>query len=160
MKELPNTSPIMQLQRGGALMVALVLIFMLSVMGMSAMRESTLEKRMATNSVHKASTLQAAESATEITLNDPDNLSAAFTSASTGGTGANVPLPPNINTELQTSARIFFAGSGPPIGFSLGSGAGFQALRFVVRGNASIDAVQSNSQVAQGANRTVPSLQQ
>lgn len=138
-------------------MVALVLIFMLSVMGMSAMRESTLEKRMATNSVHKASTLQAAESATEITLSDADNLSAAFTSPSTG---VQITLPSSINTELQTAAVATYVGSGPPVGFSLGSGGGFQALRFVVRGNANIDSVQSTAQVAQGAYRTVPALHQ
>jgi len=50
-------------QRGGALLVAMVMIFMLSIMGISVMRSSTLEHRMAVNAIRTAATFQAAESA-------------------------------------------------------------------------------------------------
>ncbi len=144
-------------ERGGALMVALVMIFMMSVMGISVMRESSLEKRMATNAVHKSTVLQAAESATEIALGDDQNLAAAFAG---NGTKFPVQLPTAQNTNIATDAQIIFKGSGAPVGFSLGTGGGFQALRFEVRGRAQITTVQSKAQVAQGAYRTVPALNQ
>lgn len=144
-------------QRGTALLVAMVMIFMMSVLGITAMRESSLEKRMTTNSVHKSTTFQTAESVSDIALNDPDLLSQAF---SGNGNTTTVPLPVSINTQITSEARLRFMGSGPPIGFSLGSGGGFQALRFVAEGDASIDAVQSSSTVHQGAYRTVPQLSQ
>jgi len=136
-------------------MVAMVLIFMMSLLGVTAMRESSLEKKMTTNSVHKSSTFQSAESATDLVLGNPDNLSNAF-----NATGVmNVQIPASSNLEMQTTATINFVGSGPPVGFSLGGG-GFQALRYVVEGKADIPAVQSSSRVHQGAYRTVPALSQ
>ena len=144
-------------QSGTALLVAMVMIFMMSVLGITAMRESSLEKRMTTNSVHKSTTFQTAESATDIALNSPEKLSAAFND---NGTIHDIPLPASINNEMESKAQLRFVGSGPPVGFSLGTGGGFQALRFVAEGTASIDAVQSSSTVHQGAYRTVPALSQ
>ncbi len=146
-----------QRQSGTALLVAMVMIFMMSVLGITAMRESSLEKKMTTNSVHKSTTFQTAESATDIALGDPDVLSAAFSS---GGDNVEIDLPDSINMEMVNKANLKFMGSGPPVGFSLGSGGGFQALRFIAEGTASIDAVQSSSTVHQGAYRTVPALSQ
>ena len=54
---------------GAALLVAMVLIFMLSIMGVSVMRSSAIEKRMATNAAQSTTTLYAAESVTEQMLN-------------------------------------------------------------------------------------------
>lgn len=146
-----------QRQSGTALLVAMVMIFMMSVLGITAMRESSLEKRMTTNSVHKSTTFQTAESATDIALGSPEKLSAAFTS---NGDSLTIYVPASINTEMKSGAALRYMGSGPPIGFSLGSGGGFQALRFVAEGTAAIDAVQSASTVHQGAYRTVPALSQ
>jgi len=144
-------------QRGAALMVAMVLIFMMSILGVTAMRESSLEKRMTTNSVHKSKTFQRAESGTDIAIGNEDNLSAAFAA---NGNKLPVPLPTSSDNGLASSAEIRWVGSGPPVGFSIGSGGGFQALRFVARGAADISAVQSASEVRQGAYRTVPALTQ
>ena len=144
-------------QSGTALLVAMVMIFMMSVLGITAMRESSLEKRMTTNSVHKSTTFQTAESATDIALNSPEKLSAAFNG---NGVSHDIALPASINNEIKSTAELRFVGSGPPIGFSLGTGGGFQALRFVAEGTAAIDAVQSSSTVHQGAYRTVPALSQ
>lgn len=146
-----------QKQQGAALLVAMVLLFMMSVLGVTAMRESTLEKKMTTNSVHKSSTFQSAESATDMAIGDPDNLSAAFTA---NGAHLQIELPPTSNTQMKADANLYFAGSGPPVGFSLGTGGGFQALRFVAEGFAEIAAVQSATAVHQGAYRTVPALTQ
>ena len=138
-------------------MVALALIFIMSVMGISAMRESTLEKRMAANSVFKASTLQLAETAAELSIANTENLKTAY---SAQGTVIKPTLPSHANSSLQSEASLQYAGSGPPIGFSLGVGGGFQALRFVAQGTASLPDVQAQARVSQGAYRTVPALTQ
>jgi len=142
-------------QRGGALMISIVLIFMMSLMGVSAMRSATLEKRMATNSVHKATTLQAAESATELAVGEPDNLSGAFVEQG----DAYVPsVNLNANTELSIDAEVRFIGMGPAINNSIGSG-GFAALRFEATGNAEIDSVKARSRIVQGAYRIAPTAE-
>lgn len=141
-------------QRGTALLVALVLIFMMTVLGLTAMRESSLEKRMTTNSVHKSTAFQAAESATELTINDLENLNAAFAA---NGTRTTVDVPQPSNTEVSLQGAIEYTGSGLPVGFS--SGSGFETLRYRVEGSADIDSVQSSSRVNQGITRLVPALQ-
>ena len=140
-------------QQGTALLVALVLIFMMTVLGLTAMRESSLEKRMTTNSVHRSTAFQAAESATELTINNLDNLNAAF-AANGGEVTVNIPQP--SKTELVLEGEIKFTGNGLPDGFS--SGSGFTTLRYSIEGRADIDSVQSSSRVSQGINRLVPAL--
>ena len=65
-------------QDGAALMVAMVMIFMLTLMGLASMRNSNLDRRMTSNSVQSAITFQAAESSTELMLNDPENMNSAL----------------------------------------------------------------------------------
>lgn len=144
-------------QRGAALLVALVMIFMMTVLGLTAMRESSLEKRMTTNSVHKSSTFQTAESATDLIINDSDNLAAAYTQA---GKAVSMTLPSPSNVEMSLTGTIEYTGIGPPIGFSWGKtgGGGFQALRYRIEGESKIVNVQSSSKVRQGTYRTVPAL--
>jgi len=140
-------------QRGAALLVALVMIFMMTVLGLTAMRESSLEKRMTTNSVHKSSTFQAAESATDLIINNEANLTEAFTRE---GEIVNVALPIPTNTEMELTGSIEYTGHGAPSGFSFGKKGGFQALRYRVQGDAKIVNVQSASKVFQGTYQIVP----
>jgi len=140
-------------QGGAALLVALVMIFMMTVLGLTAMRESSLEKRMTTNSVHKSSTFQAAESATDLIINNEANLTEAFTHE---GEDVSVTLPTPTNTEMTLTGSIKYTGHGAPIGFSFGKKGGFQALRYRVQGDAKIDSVQSSSKVFQGTYQIVP----
>jgi len=144
-------------QRGAALLVALVMIFMMTVLGLTAMRESSLEKRMTTNSVHKSSTFQTAESATDLIINDSNNLAAAYAQP---GQTVSMTLPSPSNQEMSLTGTIEYTGLGPPIGFSWGKtgGGGFQALRYRVEGESQIVNVQSSSKVRQGSYRTVPAL--
>lgn len=139
-------------QRGGALMVAMVMIFMLSIMGVSAMRGSSLEQRMAANSIMTSNTFQAAESATEIVLNDPNQMVAAYMGGSvTLDTSGHAP------ESMDSEVTLTYTGDGPAPGYSAGAGqALFRALRFVAEGSANIDAASANSTVRQGAYRVVP----
>ncbi|NND91533.1 MAG: hypothetical protein HKN42_11780 [Granulosicoccus sp.] len=143
-------------QRGGALLVAMVMIFMLSIMGVSVMRSSTLEKRMAINAIQTSTTFQAAESAANLALNRPANLNVAHSA------GSHKPVvlaidEVHLDIGLESRSTLEWVGSGVAPGFSLGEGtAGFEGLYYVATGVSAIDAVRSQSTVEQGAYRVVP----
>ena len=146
-----------QCQRGGALLVAMIMIFMLSVMGVSVMRSSTLEKRMAVNAIQSSTTFQAAESASDLALNDRDNLTLVH---SLGEDHAALPLPiPAVRTDIgmESISTLEYMGKGIAEGFSLGEGSNnYESLRYVARGVSAIESVRSQSSVEQGAYRVVP----
>jgi len=143
-------------QKGGALLVAMVMIFMLSVMGVSVMRSSTLEKKMAVNAIQSSATFQAAESASNLALNDPGNLSLAHTT----GLDTRVVLQiDEVNTGigLESRSTLEYVGRRAAEGFSLGEGSSnFESLLFISKGVSAIDTARSQSNVEQGAFRIVP----
>lgn len=141
-------------QEGTALLVGLVMIFMMTVLGLTAMRESSLEKRMTTNSVHKSTTLQAAESASDLIINNTSSLNLAD---STNGIAQNVVLPTPSNSELVMTGTVTLTGGCHLDGFS--TGGGFIGLRYEIEGTAAIDSVQSSSTVKQGACQGAPAPQ-
>lgn len=139
-------------QRGGALLVAMVMIFMLSIMGVSVMRSSTLEKRMAINAIQSSATFQAAESASNLALNDFNHLNSAHMA------GSNTPVVLAIDEVhadigLQSVSTVEWVGTGPLPGFSTGD---FQALYYIATGVSAIDSARSQATVEQGAYRGVP----
>jgi type IV pilus assembly protein PilX len=135
-------------EAGSALMVSLVLIFMMSLMGVSSMRSATLEKRMSTNSVHKSTVLQAAESATELAIGNQSNLNAAL--ALNGNSSHQATVALGSNSALQLNAEVTYVGMGPPLGDSLGAGGGFVAYRYESRGTAELPDINANATVIQG----------
>lgn len=143
-------------QDGGALLVAMVMIFMLSIMGASVMRSSTLEKRMAANAIQASATFQAAESASNLALNDPANLTTSYSA----GFQTEVILPINSVQDdigLESRSVLEWVGTGAAPGYSLGEGtSGFEGLYYVSTGVSAIEAVRSQSTVEQGAYRVVP----
>lgn len=162
MKHHPRHARQLQLSRtafqgGGALLVAMVMIFMLSIMGASVMRSSTLEKRMTANAIQASATFQAAESASNLALNDPDNLTFSYAS----GFQQKVILPiDEVQDDIGLESRsvLEWVGTGAAPGYSLGEGtSGFEGLYYVSTGVSAIDAVRSQSTVEQGAYRVVPS---
>lgn len=158
-----------QRQQGGALLVAMILIFMLSIMGISSMRGSTLERRMASNSVQAATTFQGAESGSEVMLNDKDNLADAITIANVEAVMVGeMALSPKLNKiidmkqaiGMESEAEVQFTGFGPAYGYSAGNASSnFMAYRFEVKADAKIKAVSSNASVIQGAYRIAPGRQ-
>jgi len=147
-------------QQGAALLVALVMVFMISVMGISVMRNSSLEHRMASNSIQSAVVFQAAESVVEMTLNDTASLTAAFDNVNDEGVGQPTDRPATLtgnNLEgLETTATIRFTRIGIAEGWSpeLASSLYFETL-----GSSSIPAVRAESAVIRGASRVVPKSQ-
>lgn len=149
-------------QGGGALLVALIIIFMLSIMGVSSMRGSTLEKRMATNSIQTATTFQAAESMNEVAINNTTNLTRALNRANIERVRQGILDQSNklhVEYDLQQAvdvsneATVEYVGIGPAFGFSAG---GFVAYRYSIESAASVNAVRAAGEVTQGAYRVAP----
>ncbi|MBX2837740.1 MAG: hypothetical protein KTR35_12850 [Gammaproteobacteria bacterium] len=146
-------------QRGTALLVALVMIFMLSIMGISAMRSSTMENRMAANSIQASNAFQAAESSTEIVLNDYANINAALTDQVNGVAMNTTDELDGSTISLDANVTLMYVGDGPAPGFSLGQGGtNFRALRLQTNGTGNINAVAASSEVEQGAFRIAPAV--
>lgn len=140
-------------QQGSTLLVALVLIFLMSILGASAMQSSTLERRMATNAVQAATVRQAAESATDLVLKEDGNMNGAWNAAQSW----HVVSVPNVSDKvtIDTNVAIRHTGDGLANGYSAGS-SGFMSIRFVTQSDARVPAINSVAGVEQGIYRIVP----
>lgn len=151
-------SPPPRPQRGGVLIVATVLIFVLSMIGVSTMRGSALERRMATNAVQTSVAFQASESATEALLNDSSNLGTAFALEGEAlALEVDLEHDGRIADAIAVEGELRYVGDGAALGYSIGVGSNnFMALRYDARGSAEIASVRSFSSVTQGAYRVAP----
>ncbi len=131
-------------QQGAALIVAMVLIFLLSVLGLTSMRSSTLETRLVGNALEKDLTFQAADSASEISLDDEDALIAIACTDN--------PLETTVtemsNNVVDATASLSYAGQSPAIGFSLDSNV--SNFRFTSTGTATLVESGTSTSVTQG----------
>jgi len=153
-------------QNGGALLVAMIMIFMLSIMGVSSMQGSTLERRMASNSIQTATTFQGAESTSEIALNDPSLMTQAINIAdiqavNSGELNNSNSLEIDVNLfnsiDMDSDAIIQYIGDGPAYGYSTGSGSSnFVGYQFLVEGRSKVNAIKAEKSVLQGAYRIAP----
>ncbi len=145
-------------ERGAALLIAIVMIFMLSLMGVSAMKGSALERRMASNSVQSAAAFQAAESLTDIALDNEANLDAAWRIQPGVYTVPSIDLKNSFVAAQGVETE--FIGDGLPIGYSLavGNGSSFSAFNYEIKGATVMEGTRTASAVTQGAFRIVPSL--
>jgi len=144
-------------ESGAALMIAMVLIFMISIMGASVMRNSNLEHRMASNSVQSAMVFQAAESAVEKTLNDPTSLVAAFGAVGADCVGDAISwdaqLEGNTIDGLTTESEIRFTRTSLAPGYSPDL---IVSLNYITRGSSQIASARAESAVFRSASRIVP----
>ena len=137
-------------ETGAALLVTMIMIFLISLAGVSAMRGATLERRMTTNAIQAKEVFQEAESGTEAALNDTANLTAAFADPD-GAVDVELELArPEV---IETRARLEYVGGGIAPGYSAGT---FEALRFIVSGSSEARSVAASASVQQGAFRVVP----
>jgi len=141
----PLTSSHYQKQQGAALLVSMIMIFILSLLGLTSMRSSTLETRMAANSIEKDITFQAADSASEIVLDDEQNLADVICT--------DVPMETQINNinhgeVIDTVAHVSYGGESIAVGYSLDSG--FSALRFTATGTSTMTETGTSTSITQG----------
>ena len=140
-------------QRGGALLIAIIMIFMLSILGISVIRGSTLEYRMAINAIRTAATFQAAESASNFAINSHENMTEAY---NRGLNGRFIVSTASVNptvTSLESNSSLSYTGTALVEGFSAGE---FTGLVFVATGVSTMENSGTQSTIEQGALRIVP----
>lgn len=133
-------------ESGAALLVSLMLIFIMSTLGISAMKSATLEGRMVGNAYAKDLTFQAAESATDYVLADDANLEAVI--CTTTATTTNIAKL-NANNVLTTTVDLVYGGETILVDNSLDSN--FSAVRFTATGTSTIPNSSTRTAVSQGA---------
>lgn len=143
-----------KVQSGGVLLVAMVIILMLSIMGISMMRSATLEFRLSINDIRNTATFQGAESASEVALGDPTHLNDAY-HAGLNKSHLVSATPVNASIGLDSVTSVSYVGETSVPGFSIGVGNNFEALLYVLNGISSIDESGTRSSVEQGAFRVV-----
>jgi len=138
-------------QDGAALVVALVLVLVSTLLGVSAMQSSDIETQVLNNNRFHEVTFREAEAASDrlLTL---ENISAVARDAT-----ASVTDNTSINTEATIESEFKWLGDGPATGYSLGGQNGFMTLKFVSQASASIDTVDSVSVVRQGIEKLASS---
>ena len=131
-------------ERGAALLVAMVLIFMLSVLGASSMRGATLEGRLADNALAKEMTFQAAESSADRLLRRDDVLESVVC-------GAPLEDEPfgaaNLVAAQETFVDLADRGATHVPGYSIDQ---FGARRFEVVGRSELATLDTETVIVQG----------
>ena len=131
-------------ERGAALLVAMIMVFLLSVLGVAAMRGASLEGRLASNALHKEMTFQAAESSTDDVL----SRGGLFEARICRDGWQELPMPELSTDGRTTGARLAYAGQTHVRGFSIGGP--IAARRFVVEGRSELDGASTATVISQG----------
>ncbi len=132
-------------ESGSVLMVAMIMIFMLSILGASSMRGASLEGQLASNAVHKEITFQAAESASDAVLAIEGKLESIICSDTDEQFDQN---PLGQSSDQITGSVLEYGGRAAAMGYSLGGPVG--ARRFIVTGSSSLPGVHTSTTIVQG----------
>lgn len=141
--------PIPKHQQGAALLVSMVLIFMLTILGVSAMRDSTLEGQLAANSVQKEVSFQSAESATDIILAIDDASNDKAIEAVICKDDMEFAMNDLSESGVQdTTVTLIYGGQSLPLGWSIGGP--ISGRRFVVTGESNLPGAATGTRISQG----------
>lgn len=109
-------------QTGAVLIVALIMLVVLTLLGVSAMNTTQLEERMASNQQERQRAFQTAENGLSVAFNDDDAWSL------NGATGATVTTPGSVSGLKSDWESTFLGFSAPPT--NLGYDTTYQAAHF------------------------------
>lgn len=141
-------------QSGAVLIISLIMLLVMTIIGVTAMRSSTLEEKMAANTMNYNITFHAAESAIENALDDTTSLVQAIVT--------NSPVSVNLDvgdSSITSNANVTYLGSGIALGFSLGQNASaFSSYSFDATGTASRANSGANVSMSQGVRRIGPNV--
>ncbi len=132
-------------QGGSVLMVAMIMLFMLSILGVAAMRGASLEGQLASNSVHKEITFQAAESASDSVFSLEGKLESMICKDTIETLSQNIL---GQSSDQITDSELEYGGRTAALGYSLGGP--ISARRFVVTGTSSLPGVHTSTTIVQG----------
>ncbi len=139
-------------ERGATLFVALILLVLISLLGVGALKNASVEEQMSANLYQKNIAFQASESAVEATLDD-DALISQTLSANGAPVTQNVPTTvPGVNASVTYS----YVGDGPASGFSIGNGSGFSAAHLMITATGSVPAINASTTTVHGVYRVSP----
>lgn len=141
-------------ESGAALVVALILVLVSTLMGVSAMQVSDVENKLVNNDKFRQVTFRAAEAASE-QLFTMDNLVILANDAT-----ATVASSSSVDGRVTVAAQLKPFGEGPAAGYSLGGQNGFSSMKFVANATATLPAVDSSSTVVQGVQRLTLATEQ
>lgn len=135
-------------QQGATLFVALIILVVVSLIGVTAMKKASVEEQMSSNLYQKNLTFQASESAVESTINNTTLIAQAMNATAPVQQAVAVPVPNTTATVSYSSA-----GSGPAIGSSANL---FKALRLMITATGEITAMNAKTVTVHGVVRLAP----
>ncbi len=144
-------------QQGAILTISLIILFLLSILGLAVMKTSTLEEKMAANSLHEDIAFQAAETISESIISDAQNMTDAYNSAT-----HSIPVTHtnSLMSEVTATSTVSYTGQGIAHGYSFGEDSGsFQAYRFIVDSTGTINQANTATRIIQGTYRVAPASQ-
>lgn len=134
-------------QKGSVLLVALILVLVSGLLGISAMQSSRLESQLTNNVRFDQTTFRTAEASVESLLTT-DNIFYLASNASD-----TINSTESIEPAVKVEAYFELLGVAPAIGFSLGGSNGFQNVKFKATSVASIESVNSAKKIIVGVKR-------
>lgn len=133
-------------ERGAALLVALVLVLVGTLLGISVLESSGTETRLLTNDAARQRTFRAAESASERALLAVD--------AGTLTPGTVLPVTvDSVDVQITVEATARLEGVGHLLGSSIGM---FQNRLYGIEATASVEDLGARRTISQGAARRAP----
>ena len=139
-----------QKQQGATLFVALIILVVVTLIGVTAMKNANVEEQMASNLYQKNLTFQASESAVESTINDPTNnlIKLALNS--------NIPVEQEVQIPIpNTTATVSYASVGS--GLAVGSSANlFSGMRLMITATGQIADLNAKTVTVHGIVRLAP----
>ena len=137
-----------QKQQGTTLLVALIILVVITLIGVTAMKNANIDEQMASNLYQKNLTFQASESAVESTLNDTTLIQQAISSNAPVTQAVTVPIP-------NTTATVSYSAVGS--GLAVGSSANlFSGTRFMITATGEIPDLNARTVTVHGVVRLAP----
>lgn len=155
-----------QQQRGAALAVGLFFLLILTIVGLTAVRMTTQQGRMAASYQFQNTTFQGAESALRGVVAEVRGEIAPPAAATINLLVEAISTPPGdavptrsfgVGNEISGDAAVTYRGQGPAPGYSLGAGAGsIVAHRFEINGQSTMTNTSAQAEHLQGIERIGP----
>lgn len=138
-------------QQGATLLVAMVILILVSLIGVTALKNASVEEQMAANLYMKTLTFQASESAVESTIADKTLQRDTLTSFTPQHKDVDVEVP-------DTTATVSYKSNGvgaPPNGNSYGA---FAGARIMITSTGQSTDTTTRTRTVHGVVITVPGL--
>ncbi len=139
-------------QRGSIMLVALVLLFVVTLLAMSGLQTASVQERMALNAQSSNLAFQSAETAVNSVLwKLQDGDVALIDEAREGDNGkGSVEVVAALNPGVQITVQVQHLGTIPVYGNSIGKDGEIKAQAFEIAGVVTIESTGASSSVTQG----------